>query len=397
LGQFCLQRIWRFDSPDGDFVPLGVGSIYRLAHPICFYFKESRLHKGFRYLLFAFGLFLGMPLMLLLALIPRTPISLPGTIYVLSFLLIVIGLLAAPWLARHALSLILAGIFLVGAQIVIRIASPPTGSNLNIITLPDQSGPGLLNRILNEQDVVLFGAQVGPHFGLITPTEEKSLVPVLSRTFEDMYQNGGAPLSPFVTTYLNLQRPDEFDTVLAEPESVVTPRTGIIFLHGYGGNFTVQCWLIAKAGFQINAMTVCPSTSVNGQWWNPQGEQILQKTIAYLHQRGVERIYLAGLSNGGIGTSRLAEHFNKDLKGLILISGADPDATITELPVLVIHGKSDERIPVSMMEGYAAAARTNATYRLFDGDHFLLLKQADQVQEVIVDWLTVQETNLQSK
>jgi pimeloyl-ACP methyl ester carboxylesterase len=353
--------------------------------------------KGFRYLLFAFGLFMGVPLALLLSLLPKTPIFLAGIIYILSFLLTVIGMLTAPWLAERSSALLLIGIILACAQITIRIASPPSGSQLNLITLPDRSGPQLLNRLLDEQDVVLFGAQLGPHFGLITQAEEKSLVATFSRTFLDMYQKGGTPLSPFLRTYLNLQGPDRFDAVIADPKSGVPAETGIIFLHGYGGNFTVQCWLIAKAGYQIDAITICPSTGVNGHWWNLQGEQILQETIAYLHGRGLERIYLAGLSNGAIGMSRVAEDYKTDLSGLILISGADPSARITGLPVLVIHGKNDERIPVSLMEAYVAAAGTNATYRLFDGDHFLLLKQADQVQHVIVDWLTEQETNFQGK
>jgi pimeloyl-ACP methyl ester carboxylesterase len=123
------------------------------------------------------------------------------------------------------------------------------------------------------------------------------------------------------------------------------------------------------------------------------GQSILQETFSYLHQRGVERIYLTGLSNGAIGVSRLADQFKQDIAGLILISGADPGATITKLSVLLLHGKYDERIPVNMMEQYASAARPNAMYHLFEGDHFLLLKQADQVQEVMIDWLRQQELN----
>jgi pimeloyl-ACP methyl ester carboxylesterase len=391
-----VQRVWGFDHAAGDSTAVSAVSVYCLAHPPCFPFKERRLHKRFRYLLLALGLFMSMPLALLLFLLVGTPISRSGIIYIFSFVMIVIGMLTAPWLAGRSLALILTGFLLAGAQMAIRIVSPPSGSHLNMITLPAQSGPRLLNRILNEQDVVLLGAQLGPHFGLITQAEKKSLIPTFSLTFEDMYERGATPLSPFLTSYLNLQGPDEFDVVLAEPESVVIPKTGIIFLHGYGGNFTVQCWLIAKAGFQLGALTVCPSTGVNGHWWNPQGEQILQETIAYLHSRGVERIFLAGLSNGAIGTSRLADEYKKELSGLILISGADPNATITELPVLVIHGRNDERIPVSLMEEYVAAAGQEATYRLFEGDHFLLLKQADQVQEIIINWLMEQEANPQN-
>jgi len=117
----------------------------------------------------------------------------------------------------------------------------------------------------------------------------------------------------------------------------------------------------------------------------------LQESFDYLHQRGVKKIYLAGLSNGGIGTSRLANQFKDDLAGLILISGADPNAEITGLPVLVIHGQSDERIPAAIAEEYATASTPNSTYQLFPGDHFLLLKESNQVQARILNWLLEQK------
>src|SRR5215211_5367865 len=97
-----------------------------------------------------------------------------------------------------------------------------------------------------------------------------------------MSKLGATPLSPFLATYLNQQYPNNFDLVVAEPTSGTTPKRGIIFLHGFGGNFTVQCWLVAKAGYQIDAVTVCPSTSPSGHWWNSQGQSILQETIFYL-------------------------------------------------------------------------------------------------------------------
>ncbi|HEX5941579.1 MAG TPA: hypothetical protein VFY66_04845, partial [Anaerolineales bacterium] len=241
-------------------------------------------------------------------------------------------------------------------------------------------------------DIVLFGAQVAPYLGAISPSEKNSLDIKFSQALKEMKVQGVTPLSPFLTTYLNQQRSNEFDLIISDPGSEATPRNGIIFLHGFGGNFTLQCWLIATAGEPIDAVTVCPSTDPSGSWWNPNGQSILRETIIYLQQRGVERIYLAGLSNGAIGASRLADQLKNDINGLILISGADPNATMTELPVLLLHGKHDERIPVSMMEQYASDAGPTAAYHLFEGDHFLLLKQANTLQEVIIDWLRQQES-----
>jgi dienelactone hydrolase len=343
------------------------------------------------------GIFISVPLIALLLLIPTTPISTVGIIYLFSYFLIVIGMVCAPWRSSLSSAIILAGCTIAFATIAVRVVFLPSGTQMNMITLPGRSGPRLLNRILNEQDVVLFGARVAPYLGAISQSEMKSLDLKFSEAFKEMNTQGATPLSPFLTTYLNQQHPNEFDAIIAEPDSVTSPKSGIIFLHGFGGNFTVQCWLIARAGYQIDAITVCPSTSASGAWWNSQGQSILQETLTYLRQRSVERIYLAGLSNGGIGASRLADQFKNDFVGLILISGADPNATITEMPVLVLHGKHDERIPVSVMGQYASTTGPKATYHLFDGDHFLLLKQADQVQNVIVDWLRDQELNVQRK
>ena len=345
-----------------------------------------------RYLLLALGILIGIPLLVLLSLLPETSVSSLGIIYLLSYLLIVLGMLFAPLGLKRSFVLIFMGVILVLVTVAFRIVFPVSGSRINMVTLPSNSGPRLLNRVLNEQDAVLFGAQVGPYFRFITSNEKISLIPAFAQAYKETNADRATPLSPFLMTYFNQQRPDAFDVVIAEPDSKTPPKSGIIFLHGFGGNFTIQCWLIAKPGFRINALTVCPSTGVNGQWWTPQGQAILQETFNYVHRQGVQRIYLAGLSNGAIGTSRLANQFKNELVGLILISGADPNAMITGLPVLVIYGKNDERIPASMVEQYVFVAGTNATYRPFEGDHFLLLKQADQVQKVIASWLNEQES-----
>ena len=349
----------------------------------------------FRYILLVSGVFISVPLIVLLLFIPTTPLSPLGMIYLLSYFLIVMGMICAPWWLKRSILLILAGGLLAFTTIALRILFPPSGTHMNMITLPGQTGPRLLDRVFNEQDIVLFGAQVAPYMRAISSSEKKSLDIKFSQAFHEMSVQGVTPLSPFLTTYLNQQHPNHFDIVVAEPRSGTPPTTGILFLHGFGGNFTVQCWLMAEAGDYIDAVTVCPSTEPSGSWWSSKGQSILRETLTYLQQRGVERIYLAGLSNGGIGASRLADQLKQDIVGLILISGADPNAAITELPVLVLHGKYDERIPVSVMEAYASAAGPSATYRLFEGDHFLLLKEADQVQKAIIDWLRPQELDLQ--
>jgi len=387
LGQFCLRRVWQFNRVGGV-------TVVRLKIKDWNRDEENNINTLLRYLLLAFGIFLSLPLLAILSVLPGTPVTALGIIYLLSYVLVVLGMVVAPLGWNQSVAFLLVGGVVALATIFVRIVFPVSGSHLNLITLPDKSGPRLLNRILNEQDAVLFGAQIGPYFGVITPVEKQSLLPAFTRAYKDMNAEGGTLLSPFLTTYLNKQQADKFDAVIAEPNSATPLKTAIIYLHGYGGNFTVQCWLIAKPGFSINALTVCPSTGVNGQWWTSEGQAILQETLNYVHQRGIQQIYLAGLSNGAISASRLADQLKNEIAGLILISGADSNAVITELPSLVIQGQNDERIPVSMIEHYVSVAGSRATYHVFEGEHFLLLKQADQVQPVIANWLMQQEANI---
>lgn len=342
-----------------------------------------------RPLIFAFGVLAALPLLVLLALLLTTPITFVGALYLLAYLLIVTGLLSVPWWRHHAATVCLIGVALFVATLTLRLLVPPAGARLNLLTFPSQSPTRWWNRIFNEQDVVLFGAQLAPHVGLFSPAENNGLATAFAETYRQM--DGATPLSPFLVTYLGQQRPDAFDALIDTPPTATPPTRAMIFLHGSGGNFTLQCWLVAHAGEQIGALTICPSTGPMGNWWSPDGAAILQQTLAYLHQRGIARVYLAGLSNGGIGASRLAARFERELAGLILISGADPDATMTKLPVLVVQGKDDERIPPSMVERYVAAAGRSGRYLLLEGDHFVLLKQAAQVQGAIVDWITQHE------
>ena len=334
------------------------------------------MSPAFRYLLFTLGLLLAIPLLVVFFLSRGIPISSTGIIYLTGYFLTVFGLILAPWLRQRALVLSLTGIVILLITASIRILFPPSGSRMNLITLPGPSAPRLLTRVFDEQDIVLSGARIAPSIGFVSRLEYENLIPELSQTYQEMDSLGVTSFSPSLTTYLSLQHPDGFDALIAQPPTG-NSETGVIFLHGFGGNFTLQCWLIAEAGSRLGAVTICPSTDPSGQWWEEQGTDILQESLNYIKQLGVKRIYLAGLSNGGIGASRLANKFKNDLAGLILISGTDPNATVTGLPVLVIHGKVDERIPMSMAEEYVELTASDSTYRLLESDHFILLKEAD--------------------
>jgi len=223
----------------------------------------NKLLIALRYLLFALGIFLGISLLIVLYWAWGISISRIGLIYLASCFLIVFGLIFSPWWPRRALLLLSAGIVILILSVGIRILFPSSGSQMNLVTLPSGSGPRWLNRIFDEQDMVLFGAKIAPSVGFVSQREYQSLIPNLLQTYREMDREGVTPLSPVLTTYLNLQHSDQFDALVTEPTSEKSD-VGIIFLHGYGGNFTLQCWLIAKAADLIYAVTLCPSTDPSG-------------------------------------------------------------------------------------------------------------------------------------
>ena len=117
------------------------------------------------------------------------------------------------------------------------------------------------------------------------------------------------------------------------------------------------------------------------------GQPGLPDRVLLLRARGKTRIYLAGLSNGGIGASRLAPRLaDEKLAGLVLVSGAAADARASAVPTLVLQGRNDTQVSASVVHAYAT--RSNAKYVEYDAGHFVLLVDRAKVQPAITDWLT---------
>ena len=133
-----------------------------------------------------------------------------------------------------------------------------------------------------------------------------------------------------------------------------------------------------------------PSTVWTGEWWQPEGQQILKSTFDYLREQGIQTIYLGGFSNGGFSIGHLAAQLKEEtLSGLIFIDGFINGTNIKELglPVLIIEGTQDERVPVEAARQFATEVGDSGTYVEIDSDHFLIMKQPELVQNTITKWL----------
>jgi hypothetical protein len=346
-----------------------------------------------RYVLGLLGVLLAIPLLVLIVLAFKLPITTSGVSYLIAGSFVASGLITAPLLPRHFLKIILAGV--IGSFLIIGIRLVITGQNrsseIQMITLPEGKGSRWPGSIIDEQDILIFGEELFHRIGGDSTREHQDLVPAFLTAYSEIRTQGMFP-TPIVDTYLNIQRPGAFDAVMINSKE--HPAFGVIFLHGYMGNVAAQCWEIAQAIKEPGGVTICPSTEWTGQWWQPRGHEILKLTFAYLREQGISRFYLGGFSNGGFSMGRLASELGneKGLAGLFFIDGFMNGSGVRNLglPVLIIEGTQDERVPPAAAQSFAAEVGGLGTYVEIDSDHFLIMKKPRLVQNAIITWLNDQ-------
>jgi hypothetical protein len=302
-----------------------------------------------------------------------------------------LGLVALGGAARamglaSATRLLGAGAALVVAPWLVRSIAVRGSERARLTLLPDDGGPRLLSKVYPERDGTLLAAHWLGKTSQLDDDEAAQLPEILQQAFERMDPSADDVPTPAIGTYLGLQSAEHFDTlVLRPPPGRVASDAALIFLHGYAGNFYVYCWEVAQAAAAANLMTLCPSLDASGAWWSPEGEKTLRATLDYAHRTGMNRIYLAGLSNGAAGASVLALSHARELSGLVLISGTRAEQP-PPLPTLVVQGAADRMMSAGTARAYARRS-AQAQYRQIPGGHFILLSRHTQVRPLIGDFL----------
>lgn len=275
-----------------------------------------------------------------------------------------------------------AGLVLLLLTFCIRACTASQGSRV-AMTTPTGTSARWLARAVDEGDMAIAGARLLFATNRLRDPDSRAVPQALRKAYQRMRAAEGDTPSPVLPTYLNLQSPSDSDVIVVD--GVNAPRGALIFLHGFGGSFTLPCWQLAQAAREAGIVTYCPSVGWRGDWWAEHGKRTLEQTLALVQKRGIDRVYLAGLSNGAVGAARLAPRMRSVFRGLILISGAPRSADAPGMPVLVLQGRRDQMASADGARAYAA--RFDGNYVEFDAGHFAMLLREEQAMHAIAAWL----------
>jgi pimeloyl-ACP methyl ester carboxylesterase len=183
------------------------------------------------------------------------------------------------------------------------------------------------------------------------------------------------------------------------------PRPALVFLHGSLGNFKTYTWIWSRLAEREGLVIIAPSYGF-GNWRAEDSIAVVSAALADAATQveiDPDRVYLAGLSNGGLGVSHLALAQPERFRGLIFLSPVMDTRIVSSpaflerwrgRPVLVITGAADERIPLAYVRQRVVdlqAGGVAVTEKVYPGeDHFLFFSQPEPVLAEVQGWL---ETN----
>ncbi|MHB8872839.1 MAG: alpha/beta hydrolase [Myxococcaceae bacterium] len=259
-------------------------------------------------------------------------------------------------------------------------AAPP----IQLWRLPGGEDLTAARSLADEAALAKMGAVAAVQAKRLPAAELELMQADLAAAYAELLAERGRVPTPVTQTIAGAQRPDGFDLLVVPPRAKESDRA-VLFLHGWGGSFTLQCWLTARAVADEGWMTVCPATGVAAVWSDAAGEKIVRETLRWLRAHGKKRVVLAGLSNGGSGAARLARKLEAEFEGAICLSGVAGEGP-ARLPMLVIHGTGDTMFGVDNAHRFTKG-RPERTLKLLPGGHFVLLRRRDEVGALIRRWI----------
>lgn len=281
--------------------------------------------------------------------------------------------------------------FLAGVVLVLGFRVLAAGESETIVSASGPNGGSgrIVDRLVPERDLALSGSRLLQVLGVMPP-DEPGLLDHLDAGYTRMRDAEGPTPSPVLGTFLFGNTPEDFEVLRVAPTGEPDPTGAVVFLHGFIGSVTLLCWEVAQAAGPLGLETVCPATTWEARWANRDGRRIVERTLTDLRARGVERVYLAGLSAGAIGASVLAPSL--DIDGLVLISGTAREARPAHVPTLVLQGARDRMTRPGPARRYARAGGRRTRYvETEDAGHWLILSHHEQTRDELRTFLRARQ------
>ncbi|MGB4069794.1 MAG: hypothetical protein WBK08_17330 [Nitrospira sp.] len=176
----------------------------------------------------------------------------------------------------------------------------------------------------------------------------------------------------------------------------------IVCLHGYGftGAEYLERW---RARLGEGYLLACP-TYPSGAWFTRHAEELVLETIREVRRQyhiDPNRIFLTGMSNGGIGAWLIGMHHAPLFAGLAPMASGLDDVLLPFLgnlrntPVYVIHGAKDQVMPVDLSRsivreletlGYSHVYREHEREHPIAGGHYFPKEELPD----LIDWFNSQ-------
>ena len=179
----------------------------------------------------------------------------------------------------------------------------------------------------------------------------------------------------------------------------------VVCLHGAG--FTGEAYLERwQARLGEDYVLACP-TAPMGAWFTRGAEELVLATIRSVQRRyhiDPDRVFLTGMSNGGIGAWVIGMHDAPLFAGIApMASGLDDVlmpflANLRTTPVYMIHGARDQVMPVALSRTIAReleALGYTHVYREHDREHPMAVGHYFPREELpdLVTWFNAQRRN----
>ncbi len=205
----------------------------------------------------------------------------------------------------------------------------------NVEGASEQSREGLLNAILNHPDANVETVETA-----IRAIPQYGKSPIGSQPHRSIIVKGKK------ASYA-LHVPSSYDPKQSYPL--------IVCLHGAGftGESYLERWVPRLEDRYILA---CPTISM-GAWWTRFGEDLALATLRAVqgeYHVDLDRIFLTGMSNGGIGAWIIGMHHADLFAGIAPMASGIDDVlfsfieNLVNTPVYVIHGGKDRIMPVQL-------------------------------------------------